>query len=60
MEYFNIFDREQTNFYDDKSWKPFTESWKIYGEDMNRYERAKKMFEDTLTPQENSAWVKRY
>lgn len=78
MEYFNIFDRERTHVYDDKSWKPFTEdaavfpeSWKIYGEDMNRYERAKKMFEeptpqrpleyeDTLAPQESTAWVKRY
>jgi len=60
-----------------RDYKPFTEDaavfpedWKIYGEDMDRYERAKRMFDSPspiredpnrpMIPRDQSPWTKRY
>lgn len=60
-----------------KPWRPFTEDamvypegWKVYGEDMERYERAKRMFEEpspfrdetptVKLPRNDTPWTRRY
>lgn len=77
-EYANICEREAMEMPATDSWKPFTEdaavfpqSWKVYGEDMHRYERAKKLFEKPTPrrpepqvvpriPRDLNPWTKRY
>ena len=78
LEYYTICEREATETRTPDMWKPFTEdaavfpeSWKVYGEDMDRYERAKKLFERPVPrrpvpdlvprlPRDQNPWTKRY
>lgn len=67
-----------SNVFDPLKHRPFNhdgevypEHWKVYGEDMERYERAKKIFdqptpvrteapERVTYPRNENAWVRRY
>jgi carbonic anhydrase/acetyltransferase-like protein (isoleucine patch superfamily) len=78
LEYHTINEREATETRTPDMWKPFTEdaavfpeSWKVYGQDMDRYERAKKLFERPVPrrpvpelvpklPRDLNPWTKRY
>lgn len=78
VEYYSICERESTEWRTPDMWKPFNEdaavfpeSWKVYGEDMDRYERAKKLFEKPVPrrpvpelvpklPRDSNPWTKRY
>ncbi|CAG9312217.1 unnamed protein product [Blepharisma stoltei] len=73
----NYNERQQTEKISERNWKPFNEDgavfpdeWKVYGEDMDRYERAKKVFDAPppayeapnapSIPRDQTPWTRRY
>ena len=74
-QYNTMYEREQTQL-QEREWRPFTEDasvypqgWKLYGEDMERYERAKRLFDqppkhreelEIARPVNQTPWTRRF